>query len=85
MKTKKITAGSVMVIASLLNSIPESSALPDINPWIRKSANVVPEGCQRLDATYFRSEQQHFNQHPAWLCRQCNNRMGWDGMWMGGA
>lgn len=45
LQTKKITAGSVILIASLLSSIPESSASPDINPWIWKS-NSVPEDCQ---------------------------------------
>lgn len=45
LQTKKITAGSVILIASLLSSILESSASPDINPWIWKS-NSVPEDCQ---------------------------------------
>lgn len=46
MKIKKITAGSVILIANLLKSIAESSASPDTNPWIRKSANSLTKVCQ---------------------------------------
>lgn len=65
MKTKKITAGSVILIASLLNSIPESSASPDINPWIGKSANSVPEDCQGPGGHLL--QQTTAFQHPVWL------------------
>lgn len=65
MKTKKITAGSVILIASLLNSIPESSASPDINPWIGKSANSVPEDCQ-APGSHLLQWTTAF-QHPVWL------------------
>lgn len=63
MKTKKITAGSV--ILSLLKSIPESSASPDINPWIRKSANSVPEYCQGQGGHLL--QRTTALQHPVWL------------------
>lgn len=65
MKTKKITAGSVILIASLLKSIPESSASPDINPWIRKSANSAPEDCQGQGGHLL--QRATVLQHPAWL------------------
>lgn len=48
MKPKKITAGGVTLIATLLSSLPESSASPDINPWIGKAAKWECEDCQGL-------------------------------------
>lgn len=71
MKTKKITAGSVILIASLLNSIPESSASPDINPWIGKSANSVPEDCQGPGGHLL--QQTTAFQHPVWLPKPSAN------------
>lgn len=92
MKPKKITAGGVTLIATLLSSLPESSASPDINPWIGKAANWEREDCQglrpptagsdsiptaRLAPEIQRQRQQ--NNGRVSSCCQSSLGNGWDG------
>jgi len=71
MKTKKITAGSAILIASLLNSIPESSASPDINPSIGKSTNSGPEDYQGPGGHLLQRTTAF--QQPVWLPKMSAN------------
>lgn len=80
MQPKQIAAGSVTVIASLLNSFPDRSASPDRNPWMGKSAPSMPEDCQGQGGRLL--QPLTALQHPAWLpkigangSRQWNHRI----------
>lgn len=68
---KKITAGGVTLIATLLSSLPESSASPDINPWMGKAANREREDCQGL-----RPPTAGSDSIPAWLPKSSANDNG---------
>lgn len=92
MKPKKITAGGVTLIATLLSSLPESSASPDINPWIGKAANWEREDCQGLRPPTAGSDsiptarlapeiqrQRQRNNGRVSSCCQSSLGNGWDG------